>query len=68
MNEEIKGEFIGQILTLQRRLLAIDSEIMNLSITLGKLIDNLSELDDNERRKRLADLEYIIGKMKGLMK
>jgi len=68
MKEEQKGEYIGQLVSYEKKLHAINDEIFGLSCKAEKLVDSLCKIDNEEYLKIIQDLQYSIGKMKGLLK
>jgi hypothetical protein len=68
MKQEQKGELIGQLCAYEKKIKSIDDEIFALSCKSEKLVDNLCKVSNEEYLNLIEDIQYTIGKMKGLLK
>ena len=68
MNRELMGELVGQIVSYERKIKAINEEVFLLSSDADKLIDNLCKVNNDEYLLMIEDLKWKIGKMKGILK
>jgi hypothetical protein len=68
MNQEQKGELIGQLCAYEEKIKSIGDEIFALSCKSEKLVDNLCKVSNEEYLNLINDVQYIIGKMKGLLR
>lgn len=68
MHPEAKGELIGQICQYETKLKAVNNDIFHLSCQVDKLVDNLCKINNDEYLKLIHEVQYTIGKLKGLIR
>jgi hypothetical protein len=67
MNKEQKGELIGKMIACEKKISLIYDEVFDLSGKVEKLVDNLCKVSNEEYRGLIEDVQYNIGKIKGLL-
>lgn len=68
MNEEQRGELVGTILSYEQKIKLVYDYLVGVSLFLDAVEDKLNTKDDIDIRNKFLDMQYGLGKIKGLLK